>query len=142
MTQRELEEISAEECQALLATARIGRLVYSDDLGPVAVPVNYAMAGVRIVIRVGGGTKRRAMEQPMLAFEVDYVDEVERSGWSVIARGTGQEVPPDQVPDLLRVLGRDFPAPWASGVHNVWLMITPQILTGRRLGVQRIAPAY
>jgi uncharacterized protein len=142
MAQRELEEISADECLALLGTGRIGRLVYSDDLGPVAVPVNYAMAGHRIVIRVGGGAKRRAMEQPLLAFEVDHIDDAEQAGWSVIARGAGQEVPADQVPSLLHILGRDFPAPWASGVHNVWLVITPQILTGRRLGAQRIAATY
>ena len=142
MAQRELEEITADECLALLGTARIGRLVYSDELGPVAVPVNYAMSGDRIVIRVGGGAKRRAMEQPLLAFEVDHIDDAEQSGWSVIARGAGQEVPADHVPSLLHTLGRDFPAPWAFGVHNVWLMITPQILTGRRLGPRRIAAAY
>jgi uncharacterized protein len=142
MPQRELEEITADECLALLGTRRLGRLVYSDDLGPVAVPVNYAMSGERIVIRVGGGAKQRAMEQPLLAFEVDHIDDAEQSGWSVIARGAGQEIPADQVPSLLHTLGRDFPAPWVSGVHNIWLMITPQILTGRRLGAQHIAPAY
>ncbi|HME77643.1 MAG TPA: pyridoxamine 5'-phosphate oxidase family protein, partial [Mycobacterium sp.] len=45
MTQRELEDLSPDECFRLLATARVGRLVYQDDLGPLAVPVNYAMAG-------------------------------------------------------------------------------------------------
>jgi len=26
----------------------------------------------------------------------------------------------------------DYPAPWASGIHNVWLQITAEIVTGRR----------
>ena len=51
-----LQELSAEECLRLLATAR-GPLVYSDDPGPVAVPVNYALSGDNVVIRVEGGTK-------------------------------------------------------------------------------------
>ena len=45
MSQRELEDLSPDECFRLLAAADIGRLVYQDDLGPLAVPVNYAMAG-------------------------------------------------------------------------------------------------
>ena len=44
MPQRELEDLSPDECFRLLAAARVGRLVYQDDLGPLAVPVNYAMA--------------------------------------------------------------------------------------------------
>ena len=27
-----------------------------------------------------------------------------------------------------------FPAPWAFGIHNVWLQIVPHTVTGRRLG--------
>jgi uncharacterized protein len=60
--------------------------VYQDDLGPLAVPVNYAMAGHYIVFRVGGGAKRAAMQQPMLAFEVDHVEEDRQFGWSVLGR--------------------------------------------------------
>jgi Pyridoxamine 5'-phosphate oxidase len=71
MTQRELEDLPPDECFRLLGAAHVGRLVYQDDLGPLAVPVNYAMAGHEIVFRVEGGAKRAAMQQPMLAFEVD-----------------------------------------------------------------------
>ena len=75
MTQRELEHLSPDKCFELLAGARVGRLVYLDDLGPLAVPVNFALAGHDIVLRVEGGAKQAAMQQPMLAFEVDHVDE-------------------------------------------------------------------
>jgi nitroimidazol reductase NimA-like FMN-containing flavoprotein (pyridoxamine 5'-phosphate oxidase superfamily) len=45
IAQRELEDLSSDECYRLLATANVGRLVYQDELGPLAVPVNYAMQG-------------------------------------------------------------------------------------------------
>lgn len=134
MAQRDLETLSPDNCFDLLGQASVGRLVYMDEEGPIAVPVNYALAGREIVIRVEGGTKRAAMGQPTLAFEVDDIDPEEQSGWSVIARGTGREVAIEDVPQLLRQLGSHPARPWAEGVHNVWLQITPQSVTGRRLG--------
>jgi nitroimidazol reductase NimA-like FMN-containing flavoprotein (pyridoxamine 5'-phosphate oxidase superfamily) len=137
MTQRDLETLAADDCFDLLRRASIGRLVYVDEEGPVAVPVNYAMAGTEIVIRVEGGTKRAAMGQPMLAFEVDDIDGDEQSGWSVIVRGAGREVAIEDVPALLQRLDAHPPRPWAEGIHNVWLVITPESVTGRRLGAAR-----
>ncbi len=137
MTQRELEDLSPDECFRLLGAASVGRLVYSDDLGPLAVPVNYGMAGQDIVLRVEGGAKRAAMRQPVLAFEVDHLDEDGKSGWSVLVRGAGAEVDPERVPALLRTMDGHFPTPWASGIHNVWLQIVPHKVTGRRLGAQQ-----
>ena len=84
MTQRELEELSRQECFDLLRKEKVGRLVYIDDLGPVAEPVNYAVAGETIVLRVEGGGKRQAAAQAVLAFEVDHIDPEHKSGWSII----------------------------------------------------------
>jgi nitroimidazol reductase NimA-like FMN-containing flavoprotein (pyridoxamine 5'-phosphate oxidase superfamily) len=137
MTQRELEDLSPDECFRLLAAARVGRLVYQDELGPLAVPVNYALAGHDIVFRVEGGAKRAAIQQPMLAFEVDHVDEDQRSGWSVLVRGIGAEVDLERVPALLQAMDGHLPTPWATGIHNVWLQIVPHSVTGRRLGAKR-----
>ncbi|WP_308124042.1 pyridoxamine 5'-phosphate oxidase family protein [Mycolicibacterium xanthum] len=142
MTQRELEDLSPDECLRLLTAAKVGRLVYQDDLGPLAVPVNYAIADKDIVLRVEGGAKRAAMQQPMLAFEVDHVDEEQKSGWSVLVRGVGAEVDPERVPALLRAMDGHFPTPWAVGIHNVWLKIVPHTVTGRRLGAERSSPMY
>jgi uncharacterized protein len=142
MTQRELEDLSPDECFRLLAAARVGRLVYQDDLGPLAVPVNYAMAGHDIVFRVEGGAKRAAMQQPMLAFEVDHVDEDRKFGWSVLVRGVGAEVDPERVPALLRAMEGHFPTPWAVGIHNVWIQVVPHTVTGRRLGAERSSPMF
>jgi nitroimidazol reductase NimA-like FMN-containing flavoprotein (pyridoxamine 5'-phosphate oxidase superfamily) len=140
MTQRDLENISPDACFALLATARVGRLVYHDDRGPLAVPVNYAMAGHTVVFRVEDGTKRAAMQEPLLAFEVDEVDPDTQSAWSILVRGVGNEVDRAQIPALIKAMEGHFPAPWAAGIHNVWLQIEPQTVTGRRLGPIRTPP--
>jgi uncharacterized protein len=137
VSQRELEKLSRPECLELLRQERVGRLVYYDDTGPVAEPVNYAIAGNTIVLRVEGGSKRQAMTQPVVAFEVDQLDGDHKGGWSVLARGAGEEVPLDNVAALLHELrqaGVDPPLPWASGIHNTWLRITINTLSGRRLG--------
>src|SRR5437879_4978099 len=46
-----LEVVSAEECRAYLDTHGIGRFVFVDVRGPVAVPVNYRMLGDDVVFR-------------------------------------------------------------------------------------------
>jgi len=139
MTQRELEDLPPDECFQLLAAAHVGRLVYQDDLGPLAVPVNYAMAGHDIVFRVEGGAKRAAMQQPVIAFEVDHVDEEQKFGWSVLVRGAGAEVDMERVPALLRAMDGHGPTPWAAGIHKVWLQIVPHTVTGRRLGAEKVS---
>jgi len=142
MAQRELEHLSEAECLALLASTTVGRLVYVDDVGPTAVPVNYAVAGLDVIIRVEGGAKQHAMAQPVLTFEVDQIDEVTRSGWSIVLRGTGREGDMESVASLLRQMEGRFPTPWAFGVHNVWLRITPATVTGRRLAAERAASVF
>jgi nitroimidazol reductase NimA-like FMN-containing flavoprotein (pyridoxamine 5'-phosphate oxidase superfamily) len=134
MTQRELIDLSPDECFRLLAAADVGRLVYQDDLGPLAVPVNYAMAGHNIVFRVEHGAKQTAAKrQPMLAFEVDHVDEDRHSGWSVLVRGVADEVKEERIPALLQTM-EVLPLPWAVGHHNIRLQFVPHTVTGKRLG--------
>ncbi len=134
MAQRKLETLAEEECFALLAEGRVGRLVYVDEFGPVAVPVNYAVSRRSVIIRVEGGAKLAAMQQPRVAFEVDDLDQDQRSGWSVIIRGAGRELPIEEVPALLRHMDGGPPTPWATGIHNTWLEIPAEMVTGRRFG--------
>ncbi|MCW2528108.1 MAG: Pyridoxamine 5-phosphate oxidase [Pseudonocardiales bacterium] len=136
MTQRELEDLSVQDCFDFLGRSSIGRLVYLDERGPIAIPVNYVLADQSVVIRVGGGAKRAAMDQTLLAFEVDHIDDDRRTGWSVILRGTGVVVPNTLVPETLHHM-TGSPLPWAFGIHNVWLKITPDTVTGKRLGEPR-----
>ena len=54
----------------------------------------------------------------------------------------GREVDMESVPELLRGMDGRFPTPWAFGVHNAWLEITPATITGRRLAAERTASAF
>ncbi len=139
MAQRKLEVLSAQECLALLGQGRVGRLVFLDERGPVAIPVNYAMAGGHVVMRVEGGAKQAAMNQPLIAFEVDHLEDDQQAGWSVLVRGSGRECAIGEVPELLRSMDGHYPAPWAAGVHNVWLQIITETVTGRRFGDFQVA---
>jgi uncharacterized protein len=134
MAQRRLDILTEDECFTLLGEGRVGRLVYQDEFGPVAVPVNYGIAARSVVIRVEGGAKLAAMQQPRVAFEVDDIDQDQRSGWSVIVRGAGREIALEQVPELLHRMDGDPPQPWAVGIHNTWLEIPAEMVTGRRFG--------
>jgi hypothetical protein len=88
---------------------------------------------------VEGGAKRAAMQQAMLAFEVDHVDEERKFGWSVLVRGVGAAVDLERVRALLRAMDGNSPTPWAAGIHKVWLQIVPHIVTGRRLGAEKLS---
>jgi nitroimidazol reductase NimA-like FMN-containing flavoprotein (pyridoxamine 5'-phosphate oxidase superfamily) len=128
-----LEDLSRDECFALLGKETVDRLVYSDELGPAAVPVNYAVAGQNIVFRSADGSKVRGLRNSGVAFEVDHIDYANRSGWSVLVRGTSEEVEMEHVPELLRQIDGDVPLPWKKGIHRIWVMITPNTVTGRRM---------
>jgi nitroimidazol reductase NimA-like FMN-containing flavoprotein (pyridoxamine 5'-phosphate oxidase superfamily) len=128
-----LEDLSRDECFALLGKETVGRLVYSDELGPAAVPVNYAIAGQNIVFRSADGSKMYGSRNGGVAFEVDHIDYASRSGWSVLVRGTSEEVEMERVPELLRQIDGDVPLPWKTGIHRIWVVITPITVTGRRM---------
>ena len=71
-----LREMTRAECLELLASHRVGRVAYCDDLGPVVLPVNYAVDGHVLVLRIGEGTKRDALQHANVAFEVDQVEQI------------------------------------------------------------------
>ena len=133
MSQREIENLSQAQCFELVRQEVIGRFVYQDAEGPAAVPVNYGVAGEQIVFRTEQASHLREKLQGPVAFEVDHTDPETGAGWSVLIRGTGEELDIEDVPEILKQTGTAFPKPWAEGVHNVWLALNPGKVTGRRL---------
>jgi hypothetical protein len=83
------------------------------DGWPTVLPVNYALDGEDIVIRTDAGTKLRALRHgAQVSVQIDAVDPLYRSGWSVLAFGYGQEVSDEA--DLSRT--RSLPLQsWAVG---------------------------
>lgn len=136
--QHPLQTLTAEECWTFLRSRQVGRFVYADADGPMAVPVNFALAEQTIIFRTARESgAHRALMHPS-AFQVDDLHPEQGRGLSVLVRGRTREVPHEQVPELFTHM-EDFPRPLAEGIHNIWVALTPSQVTGRRLGSSFIA---
>jgi nitroimidazol reductase NimA-like FMN-containing flavoprotein (pyridoxamine 5'-phosphate oxidase superfamily) len=124
---RELTELTADDCYALLGTQPVGRLAVPDGVqGPLVVPVNFLLDGDVIVFRTDMGTKVRALRQGPVSFQVDFIDWIHHTGWSVLARGVAYEATHWEVEHL------DLD-PWAEGDKTHWIRLIVDDITGRRL---------
>src|SRR5437868_2616468 len=83
-----LVELDRDERLRLLATAAIGRVVFTDRALPAAQPVNYLLDGEEVVFRTGNGSKlAAATSRRVVEFGVDELDYLTQTGWT--ARGVG-----------------------------------------------------
>ena len=124
--------MTAEECEELLASTPIGRVVFVDDGQPIALPVNYRWFEDCVVFRTLEGQKLRAavLEAPV-SFEVDRWDPVTQSGASVLVKGQASDVTDWAEKERLEELGV---VPWAKQPwKQSWVRIVPDEVTGRRL---------
>ena len=125
--QGSLDEIPRDECLRLLAAQLVGRLaVVVRDGPPLVVPVNFVLDGEVVVFRSDLDEKLRALRRNPASFQVDDVDEVNRTGWSVLVQGTAQEATTAEVQHL-------FLEPWAPGERDHWVRLVPTGITGRRI---------
>jgi uncharacterized protein len=125
----QLKELSEDECLELLASKQVGRLVYVDQDGPLAVPVNYVLDGGTVLFRTSPHTSLGRYARSGAALEVDEIDDYTQSGWSVLLRGPAEFVDPDDLP----ASSERRPTPWPEGVRTLHLRIRPLSVTGRRL---------
>ena len=126
------QHLPPEECRELLAAKSVGRVAFNGPDGPQVLPVNYVVHRRSIFFRTAAGSALgNAMRNTPVAFEIDDIDEVLQSGWSVVAVGEADLV---DDPDLLVELwGDQGPKPWALGLRTQFVRITPTRLTGRRV---------
>jgi nitroimidazol reductase NimA-like FMN-containing flavoprotein (pyridoxamine 5'-phosphate oxidase superfamily) len=125
------EVLEPAVCRALLRHAHTGRLAHVADGRPHIVPLNYAVDGDDVVVRLGPGTALRAVAGGApVAFQVDGVDELYHQGWSVVVHGRAAEVVDPTEVARLRLLPL---RPWAGGVRDHVVRIRAEALTGRRI---------
>lgn len=119
------------ECLRLLGMATLGRIGLTSGALPVILPVNFWFDGERIYIRTGPGTKlSAATRDSVVAFEVDDIDPIWHSGWSVIVTGLAHHVvDPDE---LDRIEAMPI-ARWAPVGGDHVISITPELVSGRRI---------
>src|SRR5437016_3606379 len=91
MTDSWLEELSRDDCLALLRSSRVGRIALVVDEFPVVLPVNYRLVEtsgrtwIALRTRPGNIIERAPVHA---AFEIDGIDPAHQQGWSVLVRGT------------------------------------------------------
>jgi nitroimidazol reductase NimA-like FMN-containing flavoprotein (pyridoxamine 5'-phosphate oxidase superfamily) len=141
-SERAFEEIDGDECYRLLATQQIGRLGVNAEHYPLIFPVNYGIDHGVIVIRTGAGTKLAAADHANVTFEVDEIDQRNRSGWSVLVRGLAEEVTSAHRAELIGRTHATGVTPWAPGEHGHWLRLIPQHITGRRIVPGQLPPHF
>jgi uncharacterized protein len=138
---RELSVLTTQECVDLLGRGCVGRVAFADVEQIHVLPVNYlADEEARVVFRTGRDTMLAARASRPVTFEVDAVDARTRTGWSVCVHGVAREV--TDADDVSAVRARRLPVrPWAPGQREVWFVIIPLTVTGRRISFTSDDPA-
>jgi hypothetical protein len=131
MARPKLESLSADESKAMVAPGGVGRFVFWDDRGPVALPVNYRVLDGDIVFRTESKAAWVAhLDDEAVSFEVDHFDETLAEGWSVLLTGTSRVIADPA--ELERARSLDI-GPWAGGDRRTFVRLIPQVVTGRRI---------
>jgi uncharacterized protein len=130
----EMRELAREECLDLLSRTTFGRLAVDAGAGAPAIrPVNYVFdeASQSIVFRAAYGSKLRALlEKRRAAFEIDGVDPVQRTAWSVVVVGTAEQITVKSEIRRLAAAGLEL---WAPGPKPHWMRIRAATVSGRRI---------
>lgn len=126
----EFRAITPARCQELLQNQSVGRIAWQAADGPQILPVTYAWHEGTIIFRTSPhGVLSELVRPTDVALEIDELDQDSRRGWSVVVQGRAQGVAePDQ---LERMWTAGGVVPWAAGVRNVFIQVTPRRVTGR-----------
>jgi nitroimidazol reductase NimA-like FMN-containing flavoprotein (pyridoxamine 5'-phosphate oxidase superfamily) len=126
-----LTALTQAECEALLATQEVGRLVYTRRALPAITPVNFVLRDGAIWIWTASTSSMwQAVRGAVVAFEADDLDRVTHSGWSVVVLGVAELV--RDARKIEHALA-DGPEPWVMGRKEHLLRIPLTAVSGRRI---------
>ncbi len=131
--EREVSELTLDECWQVLATQHLGRLALSYGDGVEIFPVNYLAHERTIMLASAPGTKLMALSaNHAVAFEIDGHEHATLgdpgSFWSVIVHGEAVRLAADS--DIVASGVLELPT-WAPGEKLNYVQITPRTVTGR-----------
>ncbi len=131
-----LEPLSRDECLEKLARGGVGRVVFDDPRGPVALPVNFALVDNFVYFKTADGSIANALRSAsLLSVEVDHLDEVLGEGWSVLVTGASALVTDA---DELTLVEDAHVEPWAGSDRHHVGRVAIDTATGRR--IRRVHP--
>ena len=134
---RALERLSDAECMELLASERLGRLVYTSRYGPTALPIAYKLDEGSIVLgtwdpvlfdedlRTG-----IAQAEYQVAVEADQIDAEAREGWFVLMQGPAHHLDTEAERAPFISAGLE---PWIEGAPAHFIRVTPTTIWGNRV---------
>jgi uncharacterized protein len=100
--------------------------------GPQILPVTYQYRNGSVIFRTSPvGPLAGLVRRTSVAFEIDSIDEQQKSGWSVLVLGFAEALTHDY---LLTSVWETGPVPSADGVRNLFIEIKPRKISGRAVG--------
>jgi len=122
-----------DDCWALLRGAEVGRLAVSIARHPDIFPINYVVDGRDIVFRTSAGTKlAAAVLGDAVAFEIDGYDPDAGEAWSVVVKGSAEQIEGWVDKDRVERLPL---FPWNASPKFDFVRIVADEVTGRRFHV-------
>lgn len=123
-----VEVLGTEECHRLLREGGVGRVAFPGKESPVLRPVNFLLVEPRLIIRTGEGMILEAGRRGLPAsFEIDGVDPLEHTGWSVVVVGKIAIHPREDALGALPLRA------WASGQKSRHVMISLDAISGLQI---------
>jgi nitroimidazol reductase NimA-like FMN-containing flavoprotein (pyridoxamine 5'-phosphate oxidase superfamily) len=116
VTPAEAYDLDHRTCLSLLATQRVGRLVFAGE-PPTVLIVHFSVTGERLVLTASEHLADRA--DRLVVVEVDGVDARQRAGWSVMVRGKLEvmsEPEPDRGETCVALV--DLTGRWVRGANR------------------------
>ncbi|GAB2720804.1 pyridoxamine 5'-phosphate oxidase family protein [Kitasatospora kifunensis] len=127
-----IEELGEAECLRLLSTVPIGRVVYTEHALLRVLPVTFELGANRCLVLalLPDSHLARALDGTVAAFQAEQLDEARRTGWSVVVHGQAEVV---RDPARHTALLRSGPRPWVTELEPMFVTLTAELVTGRRL---------
>lgn len=127
-----LEVMRTEDCIEKLRAAPVARLGLVDAGEPVILPINIAWHEGSVVFRTAHGSKLSAamMGRPV-CIEVDAWNAAEHLGYSVLVKGTAEEV----IDDATIAIFEQLPVrPWSvPELRTHWVRVVANEISGRAI---------
>ena len=126
----ELDTMLEQECRRLIEPGGVGRVAFELAGRLHVLPVNFRMHAGAVIFRTSPTTALGRYGAGTVSFEVDRIDNGLREGWSVLVSGTARQARPSEIELLRKALDVE---PWAGGDRQVYIVIEPEQVTGRRI---------
>ncbi|TYK51453.1 pyridoxamine 5'-phosphate oxidase family protein [Actinomadura decatromicini] len=123
------QSLTRGECLDLMGTAKVGRVVFTEQALPAVMPVGFVLDGGDVVVCVPPASGLAAATGgAIVAFEADDLGTTGPAGWTVTVVGRARAVrdPGDHARRALDA--------WISGPSPEFIRISSQRVTGRRVG--------